>query len=134
MLLFKVILFITIALIVLGVVSARKDWDDAIVVSAYVLGTLGVIISLFMGLAILGENSSTYINDTIINKTIEYNGLVRELELVEAGDENFDKSIVYKEVLEYNNYVTTYKENAYNRWLTGLYNKEIADNLQLIEF
>lgn len=134
MLLFKTILFITIACFVLAYLSDKKDWDEIISVLTLFIAIIGTVLSLSLGAAIANENSSTYIQDTITDKTIEYNGLIRELELVEAGDENLDKSTVYKEVLEYNSSVTTYKENAYNRWLSGLYNKEIADNLQLIEF
>ena len=133
MLLFKTILLITIVCFVLTYFANRENWDF-IFVLACLIAIIGTVVSLAMGAAIANENSSTYIQSTITDKTIEYNGLIRELELVEAGDESLDKSIVYKAVLEYNSSVTTYKENAYNRWLTGLYNKEIADNLQLIEF
>lgn len=134
MLLFKTILLITIALFVLSHFACKYDWDDAIIVFALVVGIIGAIISFAVGLSVLEIKNQGYVQSTITEKTIEYNGLVRELELVEAGDESFDRSAVYKQVLAYNEYVTNYKNYAYDPWLTGLYSKEIADNLQLIDF
>ena len=133
MLLFKTILFITIACAVLVYFSVKNDWDICLSF-AIMFGVIGAFACLILGLEISQANNATYIKDVITDKTVEYNGLIRELELIEAGDESLDKSTVYKEIIEYNTNVTSYKENAYNRWLSGLYSKEIADNLQLIEF
>lgn len=134
MLLFKVILLTTIALFVLSHLSCKYDWDDAILVLALSGGIIGLVIAFAVGLSIISTKSQGYVQGTIAEKTVEYNGLIRELELVEAGDESFDRSAVYKQVLTYNEYVTNYKKYAYDPWLTGLYSKEIADNLQLIDF
>jgi len=134
MLLFKTILVITIACIILIYLSAKKVWDECILAFSILAGVIGVMTSLILGLMIFQENNPDYIQEVIIDKTIEYNGLIRELELVKTGDESFDKSTVYEEVLKYNSNVITYKENACDPWLSGLYNKEIADNLQLIDF
>lgn len=134
MLLFKTILLITIALFVLSHFACKYDWDDAIVILALVGGVVGAVIIFVLGISIFETKSPTYVQNIVAEKTVEYNGLVRELELVEAGDESFDRSAVYKQVLTYNEYVTNYKNYAYDPWLTGLYSKEIADNLQLIDF
>lgn len=134
MLIFKVILLTTIALFVLSHLSCKHDWDDAILVLALSGGFIGIVVTFAVGLTVVQAKSPTYVQNAITEKTIEYNGLLRELELVEAGDESFDKSAVYKEVLKYNEDVTNYKKYAYDPWLTGIYSKEIADNLQLIDF
>ena len=134
MLLFKVILLTTIALFVLSYLACKYNWDDAILVFALSGGIIGLVIAFAVGLSIILTKSQGYVQGTIAEKTVEYNGLIRELELVEAGDESFDRSAVYKQVLAYNDDVTNYKKYAYTPWLTGLYSKEIADNLQLIDF
>lgn len=125
-------LFATVVLFVLAYVLDR--WvDGTLSVMAFALGFVAFVITLIIALCAISNNDAEN-EKTIHENYIKYQGLCRELELLEANDPEISKTDVMRDIIEWNDYVIEYKEGAENKWTYIMYSQEVAENLQTIDF
>ena len=130
-----ILLVCSIATVVLFVLSYVLDrWVDEILsIMAFVVGTVACIVTIIIAMCAIG-NSTADDEKTIHENYVKYQGLCRELELLESGDPEVSKMDVMRDIIEWNDYVVRYKEGAEDKWVGILYSKEIAENLQTVDF
>ena len=105
----------------------KFDFDTACVIFT--------VIALLVGAGSLTTFACEHTGVTrqIEKKQIEYQSLVKRVEIVNSEYEDVSKSDVIKDVAECNKDVYDIKYYAENPWTNWLCNKKIADSLNYIE-
>lgn len=125
-------LIITVVLFALAYVSDR--WvDKTLSAMIFAFGFVTFVVTLIIAFCAISNNDAEN-EKTIHENYIKYQGLCRELELLEANDPEISKTDVMRDIIEWNDYVVEYKEGAESKWTYILYSQEVAENLQTIDF
>lgn len=124
-----ILVFIFIAMILLGIVFLHINTDDGDMLGA-ILSIFGSIF-LFTSIMIIIVSHSFVDNDIQKNK-IEYEGLCKRYEIVKSEYEDVSKSDVIGDITAWNMKVYNTKYWTENPWTNWFYPRKIADNLYYI--
>ena len=135
-----IITFIAISLLIIaiaGFLILNKTYfsdivDDIVCFITALSGTLGSITILICLTVILGSHFDV---DYDIHKAqLERDSIIKQLEYIDAEDENVSRVEIIQKVYEWNQKVYSEKHGSENLWINWFYSKKYADSLEYIEF
>ena len=100
-----------------------------------VIGFIGIFI---MGLLLIAFTFTIICNHAFVDAKIaennaKYESLCYRLEITQSNFEDFSKTDVMEDVLEWNIDVARYKKLYTNKWVSCFYSKEMVEALQFVD-
>ena len=104
------------------------DWLGAL---GIFLAILGIFHTLVIGFTLIGCRAG--VQRQIAKNQIRYEGLLKEVELLNSDYEDISKVEVVKEITKWNDYVNSAQYWSENPWTSWFYVQEVVDGLDYIE-
>ena len=131
-----ILTLIAVGLIVIGIglifLSEKFIYSDDLL---FGIGLFGLAIGIITGLTIIVTSIGNHVgvDKDIRNAELEYNSIVKQLEIIDSEYEDVSKAEVIKQAYDWNVDVYDAKYWTESPWTNWLYSKKYADSLKYIE-
>ena len=127
---------IAVGFIVIGIglmfLSEKFSYTDELVFGIGFIGLiLGITVAVTIGIIAIINHVSA--DKNIHEAELEYNSIVKQLEIIDSEYEDISKADVIKQAYDWNATVYDTKYWTENPWTSWLYSKKYADSLKYIE-
>lgn len=128
------LILLFVALIVIGIcmiIYSNSSYNDLVGCIGIFIGTLGfVCLIICIILLIVGHCA---VDNRIVERKIEHDGIVKQIELLKKEDGSISSNVVIDKVSEWNRDVRYCKYWSNNIWTNWFFDKRYVDSLEYIE-